>query len=663
VPRPGFTGYTALVVLAAGILLAAGLPGDAGLPLDDWRLWLFAALVLAGERLPIRVPRGDGQDWVTISVTFAFAALLVFGPLAAVVLYAGATLLVDVVDRVGRAKALFNAGQYTLTIGAAALTLSVLGHPAPVGDLAAALPAVAAAGLAFLVANHVLAGAGAALLARRPVTRYLAEDLPFQVVTCGFGLAMAPIVVAAAQASPALVPLMFLPIVAAWAAARQAAINAHRLSHDTLTGLASRHALLIRLRAALAESREAGEPVSLLLLDLDDFKAVNDTLGHGSGDALLHAVAQRLRGVAGPGDLVARLGGDEFALLPGGPVDAAGALARAEALVAALEEPVALDDVLVDVRASVGIATSPDDGDDADTLIQHADVALYSAKASAAGCVERYDAEADDHSVERLVLAGQLRRGLTRGELVLEYQPKYPVHGGRPDTVEALARWDHPTLGRIGPDGFIPLAERTGLIGELTRVVLRTALEQVRAWRAQGIELRVAVNVSPRTLLDRELPALTAGLLGDLGLGAGCLQLEITETRAVATRHGAGAVLAELRAMGIGVAIDDFGTGFSSLRQLQDLEVDEMKIDRSFVMAMTSSASDEAIVRSTIDLARGLGVQVTAEGVETEEVRVRLAEMGCDLAQGYHFCRPVPADRCAAAVLEHPPLRVVRRPA
>jgi diguanylate cyclase (GGDEF)-like protein len=454
---------------------------------------------------------------------------------------------------------------------------------------------------------------------------------------------------------------MLLPAVAIYIGARQASRDAHRATHDSLTGLPNRLALQERLGTALTAARRDGEPVALLLVDLDDFKAVNDTLGHAYGDGLLQAVCERLQGEVAEDDLLARLGGDEFALLPAaGSPEAAHAVA--ERLTRVLERPFALDGVMLDVRASVGIACHPEDGDTAEELMQHADVALYCAKASGIASVERYDPEQDDHSVDRLVLAGQLRRGLERGEIVLEYQPKYALEGGRPEAVEALARWNHPALGRIGPDGFIPLAEHTGLISALTRVVMASALAQVRTWRDQGVELRVAVNISPRNLLDRDLPRRIAELLDEHGLDPAVLQLEVTESRAVPNRATAMAVLEDLRTMGVGIAIDDFGTGFSSLVQLQHLRVDEIKIDRSFVMRLTRSANDETIVRSTIDLARNLGLRVTAEGVETAEAHRRLAEMGCDLAQGYHLCPPLPGPQCAEAVLAvAPKLRSVTR--
>ena len=357
--------------------------------------------------------------------------------------------------------------------------------------------------------------------------------------------------------------------------------------------------------------------------------------------------------------MLARLGGDEFAVLLTGPVDGASGVAVAERLIAALDEPFELESVLLQVRASVGLACFPDHATGADDLLRRADVALYCAKA-AEHPVELYAAARDHYSVDRLVLAGQLRRGIAAGEIVLEYQPKYPLDGGRPRGVEALARWQHPDLGRVGPDGFVPLAEQAGLIGHLTDVVLEKAIAQCASWQRDGLALRVSVNLSPRSLTDRELPRRIARLLHSHEVAPESLQLEITESRAVPAGRGTASVADELRAMGVSIAIDDFGTGFSSLVQLQRLPVDEIKIDRSFVATMAHSESDTAIVRSTIDLARNLGLHVTAEGVETEAARAQLAAMGCELAQGYGLCPPLPAAQCARVVREHSTLREPR---
>jgi diguanylate cyclase (GGDEF)-like protein len=649
--RRGFGAYGAVVSgLGAILLCALAVTGDP-IPLGDWRFWLMGALVLVGELMPIDVPRRDGADRVAISTAFAFAMLLQFGLLPAVLAYAAASAIADVNARLSLVKVTFNAAQYGLSLAASALVLAALGHEAPIASIATALPAVLASGATFFLVNHVLAGVGVALIIGESPARYLLSDLPFQVLTAGFVLALSPVVVASSEASMALVPLALLPVLALYIGARRAALDTHRAFHDALTDLPNRLLLHERLDRALARARAEHEPLALLLVDLDDFKAVNDTLGHAYGDRLLGDVADRMRAALGRDDLLARLGGDEFAVLPAGACDAERGRVVAERLVAALEQPFEVDGILLDVRASVGLACFPDHGSAPDELLRGADVALYVAKA-AQRPVEVYSAGKDHYTVDRLMLAAQLRRGIELGELVLEYQPKFPLRGGPAVGVEALARWEHPTLGRIGPDGFIPLAEQTGLISRVTDVVLRTAIAQCGAWQAEGLGLRVSVNVSPRNLLDPHLPGLIRMLLADAGVPPSRLQLEITESRAVPSGRVALGVLEELREMGVGLAIDDFGTGFSSLVQLQRLPVDEIKIDRSFVISMMTSDSDAMIVRSTIDLARNLGLVVTAEGVEDQATRRRLADMGCDLAQGYELCRPLPADRCAMAVRE-----------
>jgi len=648
--RRGFGAYGAIVSALGAVLVCALFVAGEPLPLGDWRFWLMAALVLVGELMPIDVPRRDGADRVAISTAFAFAMLLEFGLLPAVLAYAAASAIADVHARLSLVKVTFNASQYALSLAASALVLQALGEPAPISSIASALPAVLAAGATFFLLNHVLAGVGVALIIGETPSHYLLTDLPFQVLTAGFVLALSPVVVASAEASMALVPLALLPVLALWIGARRAALDTHRAFHDALTDLPNRLLLHQRLERALAQSRN-DQRLALLLVDLDDFKAVNDTLGHAYGDRLLGDVAARMRGALGRSDLLARLGGDEFAVLPDGPCDAERGRRIAERLVKALEQPFDVDGILLDVRASVGLACSPDHGTAADELLRSADVALYLAKGGQRP-VEVYSAGQDHYTVDRLMLAAQLRRGIETGELVLEYQPKFPLRGGPAVGVEALARWEHPTLGLIGPDGFIPLAEQTGLISRVTDLVLRTAIAQCGAWRADGLTLRVSVNVSPRNLSDPQLPGLIRSLLEDAGVPPSLLQLEITESRAVPSGRDAARVLEELRTMGVGLAIDDFGTGFSSLVQLQRLPVDEIKIDRSFVSAMLASESDAAIVRSTIDLARNLGLVVTAEGVEDDATRRKLEQMGCDLAQGYELCRPLPPARCARVVSE-----------
>jgi diguanylate cyclase (GGDEF)-like protein len=414
---------------------------------------------------------------------------------------------------------------------------------------------------------------------------------------------------------------------------RQVAEIQRRANYDDLTGLANRS--LFR-----SEVAAAGEGAAILLLDLDHFKEVNDALGHELGDELLCATGDRLEALAGD-EVVARLGGDEFAvLLPAGGIEAASAFA--ERVHATLDRPFEVGGVPLEVAASVGIALLGEHGDDADTLLQHADVAMYVAKAAHSGTA-LYDPEQDTNDAERLALAGELRRAIEEEQLVVHYQPKADLESGEIVGVEALVRWIHPERGFIPPDSFISLAERTGLIKPLSRFVVRTAVEQCAAWAAEGLDVHVAVNLTIPDLLDLELPDRISALLAETGVPAGKLELEVTESTILADPHRVRYVIDRLTELGVGFAIDDFGTGYSSLAYLKQLPVQTMKIDRSFVMDMLESESDAAIVRSTIDLARNLGLRIVAEGVETEAMWDALRAQGCTLAQGYLISKPLAA--------------------
>jgi diguanylate cyclase (GGDEF)-like protein len=463
--------------------------------------------------------------------------------------------------------------------------------------------------------------------------------------------------VASAHLTLALVPLCFVPVLAVYFGARLAAVNSHRAYHDALTELPNRASLADTLRAALGDAEREHRSLAVLLLDVDDFKAINDTLGHEFGDLVLKQIGQRLSDALGERDVLARLGGDEFAVVVDGTL--ADAEQTAQRLLSALDEPVEVGLLSLDVTASIGIACFPQHGRTVRELLRLADVAMYCAKASD-DSFQTYAEEYDEYSIDRLALAAQLRRGVERGELTVHYQPKAPLNGGGASGVEALARWNHPQLGCLGPDAFIPIAEQTGVIRPLTDHVLESALEQCGQWRREGLDVAVSVNVSARSLLDHYLPSMIRRLLERFGLPASALQLEITESRIVADLRRARKVLDELRSMGVEIAIDDFGTGFSSLSQLQHLPIDEIKIDRSFVTRMETSRADEVLVRSIIDLGRNLGLRVTAEGVETESVRRRLRQMGCDYAQGFHVGRPAAADQCRRYLVEQEPAEPVR---
>ncbi len=432
----------------------------------------------------------------------------------------------------------------------------------------------------------------------------------------------------------------------------------YRALYDDLTGLPNRTLFRDRIdEAILAAGRENGR-AAVILLDVDRFKEINDTLGHETGDRLLVELGGRLRDRLRGHETVARLGGDEFGiLLPTGATEDATELAAA--IHAALEEPFVLGELPLEVAASVGVAAYPEQGADLDALLQHADVAMYVAKESQARTAV-YDPEQDSNDAARLALAGELRRAIEEEELVVYYQPKAELASGLIVGSEALVRWQHPHRGLIPPNEFIPVAERTGLIKPLSRYVLAAALAQCAAWNRDGHELHVSINLTIPDLLDLDLPDRIAALLEETGAVAEQLELEITESTILADPLRVRHVLDRLNEMGLRLAIDDFGTGYSSLAYLKRLPVQTIKIDRSFVMAMDESPSDATIVRSTIDLARNLGLDVVAEGVETREAWDTLRDQACTLAQGYFISRPVPAEElelllCEGAVVRSEP--------
>ncbi len=427
----------------------------------------------------------------------------------------------------------------------------------------------------------------------------------------------------------------------------------HQALHDGLTELPNRALLSDRLQQATRAARREGHTLALMIMDLDHFKEINDTLGHQYGDLLLQQVAQRMREALRESDTVARLGGDEFAVLLPNLQHQEQAAAAAAKIAEAIAAPFVLEGQQFHVGISIGIALFPRHGEDHVKLMRYADVAMYVAKRTQRGFAF-YDPSQDSHSVGRLAMIGELRQALERGELAVAYQPTADLASRKVVGVEALVRWHHPEKGVIMPEQFIPLAEQTGLIQPLTLFVLEEALAQLKRWQEQGQRLRLSVNLSPRNLHGGEIVEQIEGAMARWRIAPRDLQLEITESAIMEDPMRAMNILGALNEMGIMLSIDDFGTGYSSLMYLKQLPVNQIKIDKSFVADMREKNEDQVIVRSTIDLAHNMGHQVIAEGVDNEPTLDMLSAMGCDLVQGFFISEPLDADRFDAWIRRTP---------
>ena len=503
-----------------------------------------------------------------------------------------------------------------------------------------------AIGLALMAlwVDRASRGGWTAALAPRPATRVTALAVSSGATLAGLGVLLAGIrepvsMLAEILAAATLLAAAIRSELAVRLLARMAEQRLRAAATDELTGLPNRRALYVEADKRLADPQPGS--MALLMLDLDKFKEVNDSLGHRAGDHLLVQVGARLRENLRGDDVLARLGGDEFAIL----LDDAGrdeAVKAAARLCAAVNQPFFVEGISMRSSVSIGISLCPDDGLELSGLLRKADIAMYKAKALFTGhhvyCIAD---DADDEA--RLQMLNELRVGLTSDQFVVHYQPKVDLDTGEVHSVEALVRWEHPTRGLLYPDAFLSLVEDGGLMPSLTRVVLALALDQVAAWHHQGRPLTVAVNLSASSLDDDNLPEQVDSMLAARGVPPQALQLEITEEFLLADRDRARSILTQLRDSGVQVSVDDYGTGYNSLSYLLDLPIDELKLDRSFIIPMTHDARSLALVSSTIDLAHSLGLRMVAEGVETTGTYTELTRLGCDQAQGYLMSRPVPA--------------------
>jgi diguanylate cyclase (GGDEF)-like protein len=612
---------------------------------------ILAAGVVLGELMPIKIPRRGGDEELTLSAAFAMALLLLGGLGPALIAQCAASVLQDAISRKPAWRIRFNAGQYALSMIAAwvlikaisvSSTLDVL-HPFTSGQL----PAMIAGAIGFFLVNAFIVGTAVALYQHVPIHRYFRNSLSFVIITGGVVLLVAPIVLAAAAYTVVIVPLCLAPIVAMYNAISQSARSEHAARHDSLTGLPNRTAFHETITGAIHDERV---PAAILLMDLDRFKEVNDTLGHRYGDLLLVQVAQRFKEVIGPRGQIARLGGDEFAVVsPGKGSDQAEALAHR--IADALREPFELEEMVVDVQASVGIALFPEHGRGVETLLQKADVAMYRAKETRSD-VALYDERHDHHSPAKLALTAELRTAVGSEEIILYYQPELDLRTREVMAVEALVRWDHPRLGVLPPSSFVRMAETTNLIKPLTQRVMEIALRQVADWHSIGLDLSVAVNISAQVLVDQSFTEQVMAALRLANVPPERLKLEVTESALMSDPVTARTVLRELDALGVEISIDDFGTGYSSLAYLADLPVSEVKIDRSFVSRMSAGSSEKIIVNSTIDLAHHLQLRAVAEGVEDWSMLPDLEALGCDAAQGYAISHPLAGEDATRWLLD-----------
>ncbi|AJF67412.1 putative bifunctional diguanylate cyclase/phosphodiesterase [Streptomyces vietnamensis] len=667
VPRPhgrvvplGFPSrLPAAVVGIAAVVLVAGLQqalsGGHGLFPGGVAGWSLA--VLTGLIVGHLVALGRDRWWggTGSGAALTLAVLLLYGWVPAGLVSLTVVAIVGATRRHRWRQGLLHGAADVLGVGAAALVLALFGDVPTVeqpwqpldwtiGDL----PEVVLAAGTYLVVTRLLLwytlapqGGGLPTIARTALLR--------QGLVAVALLGITPLICVVAATRPVVLPLFAVPLIALDSTLWIARARAEEQLRDGLTGLPNRQWLLERAWTALEEAEGQGARAALVLIDLDRFRSVNDTLGHLAGDRLLLQVAERLRLALPRGAEAARLGGDEFAVLLPTADSTTSAQRVARHLVAELSSPLDLDGLTLVLEASAGVAVFPDHALDAEGLLRRADVAMYQAKRDRTG-VEVYESKRDSNTPDRLGLLGDLRRALDAGEVELHYQPKVRFDG-QVAGLEALVRWVHPERGKVPPDEFIAIAESSGLMPHLTEYVLETALAQVARWRAQGLNVPVAVNVSPRDVHTPGFAGAVAARLARHGVPAGALQLEITEHVLLEDPQRAADTLNGLTGHGVKMSLDDFGTGYSSLVHLRRLPVSELKIDRSFVARLAVDTEDAEIVRCTVDLAHSLGLLVVAEGVEDDETWERLRDLGCDAVQGWLVAAAMPPGEATAWLL------------
>ncbi|QOS60171.1 putative bifunctional diguanylate cyclase/phosphodiesterase [Thermobifida fusca] len=622
-------------------------------------VWVLLCMVIIGELRPIAAQRPTGGNAPT-SLPFSFALVIYHGlPIAGLVQAVG-SLLAGVTRGQEPHRIAFNIAQYTLSFGVADAVIQ-LAYPrtplVPWVPQGSGLVMVVLAAGAYFVTNLLLVECAVAMHERIPLHRVLMKDLGYRLFVAGVLLSLAPLVVIAMAHSIWLVPLFFFPLAALYSSASLSVKREYQANHDELTGLANRKLLILRTQEALSEAQERRQCVGLLLLDLDRFKEVNDTLGHPTGDRLLQTVAYRLTHSVRPGDLVARLGGDEFAVLLPQVRDAASAREVAARLRVALAEPLRLDGMDFDLEASIGIALYPDHAPDFELLMQRADVAMYVAKEQRTG-VELYAPHKDRNSAARLSLFGELRRALIENELEMFYQPIVALADERVVALEALVRWRHRRRGILPPEEFVPMVEQSYLMRSFTHEVIEQTCAQAARWWSEGITLPVAINLSARELLDPTLPESIESGLRRYRLQPKALRLEISERALVSDAEAIIPAIMSLAELGVTVALDDFGTGYFTLARLNGLPVGEVKVDGSFVRHVIDDSDSKVVVEAAVDLMNTLGLRAIAEGVENAEQVEAVRALGCYAAQGRYFTPPLDAGAVTGWLLEHGDLAI-----
>ena len=620
----------------------------------DAEFWVLALLVFVGELFPIQVHGQVGEE--TFSTPFAFALLLAYGIPEAVAVQVAASLVADLARRRPADRIVFNLAQLAISWVVAGLALEAVGGT-DIGhgdDLQASdLPAIALAAVVFFAANSTLVRSAEALLQKGSIADHLRDDLLFRSWSAATLFALGPPVAVIADNWLYLVPLLTLPMAAVHRASKQAGEMEHLALHDPLTSLPNRALLLQATARALPHATAEDQQMALLVVDIDRFRDVNDTLGRAQGDAVLIEVATRLkRSVRAATDMVARIESDRFGVLLPRLARSGDAAVAAEKVLESLSRPLEVSGASLSVDATVGIACAPTHALDAELLLQRAEAAMYRAK-RAQSRREYYSPDIEDEAPRRLILVTALKKAIDARTMTMHYQPKIELARRTVVGVEALARWTDPVVGPVLPSTFVPLAERTGLAESLTELALETAAGDCRRWQEEGYATCVAVNVPTRVLLDPSFADLVEAQRRASGLDEGSLEIEITESTLMGDHEQAREALTRLRAIGVRTSIDDFGTGYSSLSYLRELPVHALKIDRSFITNLLNEPESEAIVRSIIELARNLHLETVAEGVEDARAFDRLVSLGCDYAQGFAISRPMPAASMLPWLVEH----------